>query len=188
MVKILVALGVIALIVFAAISIFPNSIIPLSNNPSPVPSLSTKSDSFDFGNQKIMLSNQELAFVNGTYKSSDTADSGHSATIDNQTLSPSKTRAAAILIDNPGGSGTFYYLIAGMQKDGMEIYSEPVSLGDRIKIVSVTVEDPEAHDNGEIVVVYLDRAEGAPMAEEPTQQVTKKYSFLENGNLIEVLH
>lgn len=156
--------------------------------PSTKQTISEQSQSFDFGNQKIMLDNQELTFVKGLFSSTDPQNGHVSASITNRTLNPSGTRAAAILVKNTEGSGTFYYVVGGMQKDGAETYSTPMLLGDRIKVVSVRVENPEAHDNGEIVVQYLDRADESPMATDPTVQMTKKYSFEDNGNLIEVLH
>lgn len=140
---------------------------------------------FDFGNQSIMLNNQELSFKNGLYENSDQT---YTARITNQKANPSGSRAAAILIDNPGGSGTFYYLVGAISKDGKITYSEPVLLGDRIQIVSLTVDEPERYDNGVITVTYLNRPDSVPFSEEPTQQKIVRYAFEENGNLLEILN
>ncbi len=142
----------------------------------------------DFGNQKVMLNNQELLFVKGSYKSSDTTYGPHTASIGDQAGNLSKTRYVAILTDKPGGSGTFSYLVGAMPKQGKIVYSKPVLLGDRIKIISVVVDNPGAKDNGIVTVQYLDRTEGSPMSSEPTQEIIAKYTFQDDGNLLAVLH
>jgi hypothetical protein len=140
---------------------------------------------FDFENQKYVLDDRDVSLHNGVYKS---FDGQQTSTIAEQVISASRMKAAAVVIDQPGGSGSFYYLIGAMKKGGNDIYSQPISLGDRIKIVSVVVQDAQDHDNGEIVVDYLDHAADSSMAAEPTIQIIKKFAFEENGNLVEVLH
>ena len=141
--------------------------------------------SFNFSNQTIMINGQKLTFVNGVYKS---ADQQETATIINSSTNPVRNRAAAIVVDNPGGSGTFYYIYGAMSKAGRETYSQPVQLGDRIKIESVTVDDPQAEDNGMITVKYLDHTADEAMADAPTQEVTAQFAFQDDGNLLAVLH
>lgn len=140
----------------------------------------------DFNNESYELDDNKVTFMHGQFVPDGRA--GHTASIQNQSLSPSGTRGAAILVDNPGGSGEFYYLVGGTLKSGRQIISEPMSLGDRIKIVSVKVEDPEENDNGEITVTYLDRGPNDPMASNPTIQKVVKYSFEASGNLIQALN
>lgn len=140
----------------------------------------------DFNNETYELENNKITFMHGQFVPD--GITGHNASIQNQSLSPSGTRGAAIIIDNPGGSGVFYYLVGGSLKSGRQIISEPVSLGDRIKIVSVKVGDPESEDNGEIIVTFLDRGPNDPMASDPTIKKVVKYSFEANGNLIQVVN
>ena len=140
---------------------------------------------FNFANNKFMINDEELTFVNSLYNAT---DGRHTAAITNQSISPAKSRFAAILVDSPEGSGTFYYLVGGMRKEGKELYSAPVLLGERIKILSVFVDNPQAEDNGVITVKYLDRASDTPLSAEPTVESEKKYAFQEDGNLMEVLH
>jgi hypothetical protein len=142
---------------------------------------------FNFGNQTYDFDNQSLNFVNGKYTNPNQTFAADTAEISNITLNPAQNRAAAIMSHSPGGSGTFYYLLGAMPKDGHILYSQPIPLGDRIKVVSVSVGDPQTYDNGEITVKYLDRPDGVPMAEPPTREVTAKYSFEDSGNLIKVL-
>jgi|SRR6266567_7273623 len=141
---IVIAIIVIIIIGMAIPKIFRHI---LSQSTSATTSMinSSQSMTFDFLNQKIMLNNQELTFANGSYTNS---DGQLTANITNQSVSQSDTRAAAIVVDNPEGSGTFYYLIGAMRKDRNKTYSQPVQLGDRIKIESVSVNDPQTHNNG----------------------------------------
>jgi hypothetical protein len=150
--------------------------------------VTTQPTTFDFGNQTLQLNNQQLTFINGQYMSSDNVSGQHSAQIIHRSISPSGKRAAAILVDSPGGSGMFYYVVGAIRQKDKEVYSTPVLLGDRIKVISVTVDDPQEHDNGEVTIKSLQRASDAPMAAEPTKEVTTKYAFENNGNLISVLH
>src|SRR5258708_1343738 len=143
---------------------------------------------FNFANQKITLNNQELTFVNGTYAVSDTTNGQHSAMMMNRSISPSKTRAAAILMDNPGGSGAFYYIVGASLINGKEVYATPIFLGDKIKIQSVTVDNPGARDNGIITIQYLTRPASSTLDSSLNQQVTANYAFQNDGNLTHVLY
>lgn len=154
-----ILIGIIAIILFAAF--YTRFTSTFYNSPQ-----KAKAPAFDYVNQNV-----------GT---------GVLPTMGSQAISPSGTRGAGILIDSPGGSGTFYYLVGATVKNGMNVYSEPVPLGDRIIIKSLTVKDAATHNHGEITVTYLDRPEGAPMSDEPTKEVVEKYAFENNGNLIEV--
>lgn len=63
----------------------------------------------------------------------------HVASITDERVNQANTRAAAILIDNPVGSGIFYYVIVAARVDGRASYSAPLFLGDRINIEAVSV-------------------------------------------------
>lgn len=165
----------------------------LTRNQPQIPTIPTTTQSveptgFTFDNATIMLNNMELSFTNGSYRGNEQTDPDHTAQMMNVRVSDLGNHAAAILVDNPGGSGTFSYLIGGSMKDGKKIFSSPIPLGDRIKVTSVTVIDPTEENNGMITVGYLDRPTGAPMSSDPTHPVTVTYAFEDNGNLIEVLN
>lgn len=140
---------------------------------------------FDFENKSFKIDDQDLAFYNGKFANN---EASHSATIEKKATSPDGMHSAAVIIDQPGGSGTFYYLVGAYIQNGTEMYSEPMLLGDRIQFQKVEVLDPGAQDNGEIIVTYLDHGPRDPMSTPPKKQTEKKYSFEDNGNLIEVLH
>ena len=85
---------------------------------------------------------------------------------------------AFLLIQNSGGSGTFYYVAALLStKDGYQ-GSNAILLGDRI--APQTTE----YFNGEIVVNYADRNAGEPMTALPSVGVSR-YFFVANGKLEE---
>lgn len=188
----MVRIGIVVIIILAAVAgLFLIKGDQPETTPYPTPSsmlLVPPSQPFDFGNQTFTLDDQALVFRSGTYTQSSQYEGTHTADIKHISISPNASRAAAILIDQPGGSGTFYYLVGAMMKDGKEVYSTPVLLGDRILFMKAAVEDPGEHDNGEIVLEYLDHGPNDPMSGEPTKQMTKKYSFEDSGELIEVLH
>ena len=82
--------------------------------------------------------------------------------------------AAVILIDDPGGSGTFYYLGAVINQSGNPLNVATVSLGDRVKVKALDIEEEE------IVVHMLTREADKSMASEPTLEVTQKYRLEDN--------
>jgi hypothetical protein len=184
----MVRVAIVIIIILAAIvGLFLIKGDKAETTPYPTPSSTVQvppTQPFDFDNQSINLDDQTLTFKDGSYND----NASHTAKIDHRVESPSGHLAAAILIDQPGGSGIFYYLVGAMMKDGQEVYSTPILLGDRIMFLKVTVEDPEEYDNGEIVVEYLDHGPNDPMSGEPTKQMNEKYAFEENGNLIHALH
>jgi len=87
--------------------------------------------------------------------------------------------AVLILRQQTGGSGTFYYLAVALSNvtasERSDVASGPVVesyfLGDRIKVEQVSFVD------NEIVVNYLDRADGQPMAVQPVVRLSKKFKF-----------
>ena len=87
--------------------------------------------------------------------------------------------AAAVTVENPGGSGTFYYLHA-LIGDGVALRDTAVAfLGDRIRIEGVSVHD------GVITVAQLDRPLDAPFAEPPSIPVIRQFR-LQGAELAEV--
>lgn len=87
--------------------------------------------------------------------------------------------AAAITIEEPGGSGTFYFVHAleagedGLRDAGVAL------LGDRIRVEGVSIHD------GVITVALLDRAPDEAMASEPTVAVIRRFA-LEGGALVDL--
>lgn len=68
----------------------------------------------------------------------------------------------AILTDDPGGSGTFYYLVAGVWGPDGPQGSAAIFLGDRITIRSLDI------SGGVVTVRWLDRQRDEPLATAPS--------------------
>lgn len=129
---------------------------------------------FDFGNQTVVLDHEPLRFSHRMYRSPDGQRVAYFA---DQGVNRSLTKAAAILVDNPSGSGIFFYVVGATRTDGNIKYSAPVFLGDRIRVEMVSVGEKT------ITVHYLEHAASAPLAAPPTEPVTVSYAFQKNGNL-----
>jgi heat shock protein HslJ len=78
--------------------------------------------------------------------------------------------AAAILITDPGGSGTFYDLAVVVERDGQPVNVASTPLGDRVQINSLSIE------NNQIVVDMITHGADDPMCC-PTQQVVRTYEL-----------
>lgn len=83
-----------------------------------------------------------------------------------------------IVTETTGGSGTFFYVVAALNKDGGYIGTNGILLGDRIA--------PQTTEwrNDEIVINYADRNPGEPMSKKPSVGVSR-YFKIENDTLTE---
>ena len=80
-----------------------------------------------------------------------------------------------VLTQQPGGSGTFYYL-AVLLNGASGVTSTPaVLLGDRIAVNGVRL------DGATIVVDLLDRASGQPFTSSPSVSVTKRFGVVQGA-------
>jgi heat shock protein HslJ len=79
--------------------------------------------------------------------------------------------AAVVLVTDPGGSGTFYDLAVVVLRKGTPVNIAVTSLGDRIKVNSLSVEK-----NG-VTVDMVTQAPGAPMSSPPTREITQTYAL-----------
>ena len=78
-----------------------------------------------------------------------------------------KQDAAVILVQNPGGSGTFYYVAAAINGANGAQGTNAVLLGDRIAPDTLEIK------NGQIIANYADRKPGDPMTAKPSVAVSK---------------
>jgi hypothetical protein len=86
--------------------------------------------------------------------------------------------AAAILVEATGGTGSFYYLFALINRAGQPVQlGEPEWLGDRTKIERLSIDR-----KGIIAVRYITHADGDPACC-PTLKIEDRYR-VENGKLI----
>jgi hypothetical protein len=82
-----------------------------------------------------------------------------------------------VLIYQPGGSGTFFYIAALLNATGGVTTTPAVLLGDRIKVTGVKL------DGRTIVVDVLDRTAGQPLSESPSVAATKRF-VIDRGALV----
>jgi uncharacterized lipoprotein YbaY len=74
---------------------------------------------------------------------------------------------AVIVASNTGGSGTFIFTEAVLNKDYVPQTVAAALLGDRVRVTDVEIEE------GQILVTYLDRNPDEPMSARPTVEVTR---------------
>ncbi len=86
--------------------------------------------------------------------------------------------AALLLIQNPGGSGTFYYVAAALYAKNYYTGTNAVYLGDRILPKDIGTLDDK------IFVDYLNRKDSEPMSAEPSIE-TRKWFKIQDNTLIE---
>ena len=72
-----------------------------------------------------------------------------------------------LLTQEPGGSGTFYYVVAALNTERGYVGSEAYLLGDRIAPQTTELSQNQNHKNV-VVVNYADRAPGEPLTTEPS--------------------
>lgn len=82
--------------------------------------------------------------------------------------------AALLLIQNPGGSGTFYYVAAALYTKNTYKGTNAVYLGDRIIPTDIGTSD------GKIYVDYLSREDSEPMSTKPSIETRKWFRIQEN--------
>ena len=80
--------------------------------------------------------------------------------------------AAAITVEDPGGSGTFRYLHAILQEEGELHDADTVFLGDRIRVEGISIHE------GVITVALLDRPPAAPFSEQPSILVIRRFRLV----------
>lgn len=84
--------------------------------------------------------------------------------------------AALILVTDPGGSGTFYYVAAAISLEGVYRGSNAVFLGDRVAPKNIRIQ------NGVIFLSYAFRKPEDPMSASPSHDQSMVLTF-ENGRL-----
>jgi hypothetical protein len=133
---------------------------------------------FDPLNATYSIEGQAVALVNG--KAETDAAPGSVAKIDTSIFdaavtgdldSDGRLDAAVILVQDLGGSGTFYSAAAAMNTEHGTQGTNAILLGDRIAPQTVEIK------NGQIIVNYTDRKPGEPMTAAPSVGVSKSLSY-----------
>jgi hypothetical protein len=86
--------------------------------------------------------------------------------------------ATLVLVQDPGGSGTFYYVAAALRTGGGYRGTNAVRLGDRVAIHGLRIR------NGVVIVDYAGRRAGEPMSAEPTVDESRDF-VVRDGKLRE---
>ena len=76
--------------------------------------------------------------------------------------------AVLLLVHDPGGSGTFFYLAAALNRQGRFAGTRAVLLGDRIEPLSIVLED------GVVTVRWKQHATGQPMSASPSAEMNRR--------------
>jgi hypothetical protein len=87
--------------------------------------------------------------------------------------------AAVVLVTNPGGSGTFFALVAVINQNGTPAPLAPRLLGDRVLIHSIGI------DHRQIQVALDTRSTHAPMTRRDTRS---DRTFAVRGNRLVLIH
>lgn len=90
---------------------------------------------------------------------------------------------AFLLVQDSGGSGTFYFVVAALNTPDGYVGTNAIFIGDRIAPQN-TVVDPNSLT--EFIVNYADRKADEPMSAQPSQGVSKWFK-LEGDVLVEVV-
>lgn len=79
--------------------------------------------------------------------------------------------AFLLLVQDTGGSGSFFYIAAALNKNGSAIGTDAILLGDRIAPQNIQIQ------NSEIIVNYADRKPNEPFAVPPSVGVSKYFAI-----------
>jgi hypothetical protein len=90
---------------------------------------------------------------------------------------------AFLLVQDSGGSGTFYYVAAALRKAGGYVGTNAILLGDRIAPQRMFI-DPE--DPARFVLSYGERVVGQAGSAPPMEMVSRTFRY-EHGSLVELV-
>ncbi|MFA6354458.1 MAG: hypothetical protein WCX12_02120 [Candidatus Paceibacterota bacterium] len=133
---------------------------------------------FDPLNATYILDDQPVTLTNGKSEVSAAPGSATEITttifgepVTGDLNSDGKPDAAIILVDNPGGTGTFYFVAAAINTHKGAQGTNAVLLGDRIAPQNIQIK------NGQIIANYTDRGPDDPMSVPPSIGVSKYLVF-----------
>lgn len=135
----------------------------------------------DSKNCTYNIDNQEISLVNGQAEQEITPGSASKLVtryFGNESYGDFNgdgfSDTAFLVMQNSGGSGTFYYVVAALGSKDKCIGTNAIFIGDRIAPQNTEFK------NGEIIVNYADRKADEPMVALPSVGVSKYFKV--NGN------
>ena len=173
--KIILAIGILAAVVFGAFYFHTKSPVVVA----PIVSDGYKNATYSIDGRNVTLvdGHTEEEIAPGSASKNITQYFGNEVRGDLN--GDGKEDVAFLLTEDGGGSGTFYYAVVAFSvSDGTYAGSNAVFLGDRIAPQTTEIK------NGELVVNYAVRASTDPMTVQPSLGVSK-YLKVVNGELVE---
>jgi len=139
--------------------------------------------SFDPLNATYVIEGQSITLINGKAEAPAAPGSAEqvTTTVFGQPTTgdlngDGKPDAAVMLVQDTGGSGTFYYIAAAISTSNGAEGTNAILLGDRIAPQNVEIQ------NGQIIANYADRKPGEPMSTPPSVGVSRY--FIDNGSVL----
>jgi len=139
-------------------------------------------------NATYVINNETIMLVNGFAERS--ATPGSSTKVTTRVWGAPKSAdlngdgqqdAALILIQSPGGSGTFYYVVAAIWREDGYQGTSAVFLGDRIEVQNIDI------NNNRITVEFLDRTDSDAFSTPPSVPTEQRVLYdPETKQLIQV--
>jgi len=133
---------------------------------------------FDPTNATYSIDDQPVALVNGKAQVPAAPGSAEQVTtsifgepVSGDLNGDGRPDAAVMLVQDSGGSGTFYYIAAAINATSGAEGSNAILLGDRIAPQNIAIQ------NGQIVANYADRNPGEPMSTAPSLGVSKYFTY-----------
>lgn len=128
----------------------------------------TQPSATDYKNTTFNIEGRDVRLVNGTAAGGEMMTRYFGNDLKTDLNGDNIPDLAFLVTQEPGGSGTFFYVVGAVQQsDGTYIGSDGYLLGDRIAPQSTNLSQNPRHKNV-IVVNYVDRAAGEPMTAQPS--------------------
>ncbi len=146
---------------------------------SPEKNMNPKNASYDIEGQIVQLSNGTAVTTSSSSVSNSQTVKYFGNELRLDVNGDGKEDTALLLTTTTSGTGTFYYLVVALNKDGGYIGTNGVFLGDRIAPQSTEFK------NGEIVVNYAERKPEESMSTKPSIAVSR-YFKITDDTLVEI--
>jgi len=131
---------------------------------------------FDPLNATYTIDEQPITLVEGKYKGEAVPGSGVEDTVQifgvpvvGDFDDDGDSDAVMMLVENPGGTGTFYYITSAVNENGKTKGTNAIFIGDRISPKNIEIQGRK------IIVNYADRKPDEPMAVAPSVSITKEF-------------
>ena len=161
---------VLLLIIVGAVVLFVATMLPVNVKKTPAPVVPTPAkDVLDYKNISYMVDGESVTLKNGVHVGTLPESSATVTTryFGNEVKSDfdgdGRKDIAFLLVQNGGGTGTFYFLVVAWNRPGGYIGGGATFIGERI-----APQTTEVNAKGFIVVNYADRKPGESFAVEPS--------------------